>query len=102
VHIISERTLQFVQAHANAKRPLEIWARIVKAAKWQTPSDVKRLLGASDFLPGGIVVFDIGGNNFRISANIKYVNARSRVGRVHIRHVMTHAEYDRRSKEGRL
>jgi len=42
------------------------------------------VLPATDFLLGGIVVFDIGGNNYRISANVRYVNERSRVGRVYI------------------
>jgi mRNA-degrading endonuclease HigB of HigAB toxin-antitoxin module len=47
-------------------------------------------------------VFDLGRSQYRISANIRYVTDRQRVGRVYIRYVMAHDEYDRRSRAGTL
>lgn len=104
MHIIAERTLErYGEANATAAPSLRVWVQLVRKARWKTPVDVKRLFGASvDFLKSGVVVFDVGGNKCRISANIKYVNERSRVGRVYIRQVMDHELYDRLSKTGSL
>lgn len=103
MHIIAERTLQlFTETHPEARAPLVTWAKVVRGAHWQTPHDVKATFPATDFLPGGVAVFNVGGNNYRVSASILYVNAVSRVGRVYLRHVMTHAEYDRRTRDGTL
>jgi len=44
----------------------------------------------ADILPGGRVIFDIGGNKYRLVAAIHY-----RGRRVYVRFVGTHAEYDR-------
>jgi antitoxin component HigA of HigAB toxin-antitoxin module/mRNA-degrading endonuclease HigB of HigAB toxin-antitoxin module len=102
MHIISERALEeFAAQHPESRVVLVTWKKIVKAAHWQTPHDVQATLPATDILPGGVVVFDVGGNNYRISANIRYVNELSRVGRVYIRHVMTHAEYTAGPATGR-
>ena len=38
---------------------------------------------------GKFVIFDIGGNKYRLICAIHY-----NTGRVYIRHVLTHAEYD--------
>lgn len=81
---------------------MTIWLRIVKPARFRTFHDVRRLLPRTDALANGVVVFDIGGNRYRISASIRYANEKSRVGRIYIRHVMTHAEYTTRSREGTL
>ena len=48
-------------------------------------------------LGGGVTVFDIGGNKYRLVVTMRYD-----LGRVYIRHVLTHAEYDRRSRSGDL
>ncbi|EIE02310.1 PF09907 family protein [Leptospira licerasiae serovar Varillal str. VAR 010] len=45
---------------------------------------------SADFLPGNRVVFNIGGNNYRIIVKIEY-----RFGGVFIRFVGTHSEYDK-------
>ncbi len=108
MHVISETTLdEFVSKRPASERPvaakvLKAWLTLTKRGHWRTTHDVLATFPQSDFLAGGIVIFDIGGNKYRISANIKYVNATSRVGRIYIRHVMTHAEYDQRCADGTL
>jgi mRNA interferase HigB len=87
---------EFAETNPHALEPLKVWRKLVEVHAFLGPADVKRVFGAKvDFLPDGIVVFDIGGNKFRISANIRY-----RLGRVFVREVMTHAEYDRRTRKG--
>jgi len=39
---------------------------------------------------GNLIVFNIGGNNYRLITSIHFNRAK-----VYIRHVLTHAEYDR-------
>ena len=50
-----------------------------------------------DLIGKGKTVFDIGGNKYRIVAKMLY-----RAGKVLIRHVLTHKEYDQHIKDGTL
>ena len=85
---------EFAAMHSHALGPLKVWAKSMKTQTFANPAEVKRAFGPSvDFLPDAIVVFDIGGNKYRISANIRY-----HAGLVFIRHVMTHDEYNRRTR----
>lgn len=52
-------------------------------------SDLKRAFGSADKV-GPLTVFDIAGNRYRLVAAVHY-NRR----RVYVRHVLTHAEYER-------
>lgn len=45
---------------------------------------------SADILPNGRVVFDIGGNKYRLIAAVHY-----RGKRVYVRFIGTHREYDR-------
>lgn len=67
---------------------MDIWRNVTLAAKWKNFSDVKKTFRAAD-LYGSCVIFDIGGNNFRLIAKINYETEV-----VSIRAVMTHAKYD--------
>jgi mRNA interferase HigB len=70
----------------------------MQAYRFQSPADVKRVFGSRvDFLPNDLVVFDIGGNKYRLSVNVRY-----RIGCVFVREVMTHDEYSRRSARSTL
>jgi mRNA interferase HigB len=93
MRIIAKRTLRrFWETHPRgreAKAPLEVWHSTVERADWATPADVKTIFGDASVLKHGRVVFNIGGNKFRLVARINYPY---RV--VYIRFVGTHAEYD--------
>jgi mRNA interferase HigB len=103
MHVISESTLdQFVERHPAAEAAIATWLTLVKPQHFRKQQEVQALLPATDFLPSGVVIFNLGGNNYRISANIKYVTAAHRVGRIYIRRVMTHAEYTKRTRDDTL
>jgi mRNA interferase HigB len=93
MRIIARRTLrQFWEAHPRnraAKTPLEDWYAQASAANWATPAEVKAQFGDASILQGGRVIFNIGGNKYRLVVRINYPY---RV--VYIRFVGTHAEYD--------
>ena len=91
--LIAKRTLrQFWERHprnAAARTPLQDWYARAAAADWATPPDVKVQFGDASILKEGRVVFNIGGNKYRIVVRITYPY---RV--IYVRFVGTHAEYD--------
>lgn len=75
---------------ADAEMPLRAWVHIVRAADWSRPNDVKLVFRSADLLAHGRVVFDIGGNKYRLVAAVHY-----RGKRVYVRFIGTHEGYDK-------
>lgn len=89
MRIISKPKLRkFWENHQEAKIPLENWFRVVSKAEWNSFADVKNTFSPAD-LYKDCVVFNIGGNNYRLIAKIRY-----RTKKVFVRFVLTHSEYD--------
>lgn len=89
MHVISKKKLrEFWEKHPRAKSPLENWYQIAKAAEWESFADLRAAFNTADAV-GKFVVFDIGGNKYRLIAAIHYSR-----GKLFVRHVLTHAEYD--------
>lgn len=74
---------------------MEAWYRLVKASSHLSFGEVKRTFSTADYVPP-FVVFDVGGNNFRVIAAIHYDRQK-----LYVREVFTHSEYDRWSKSYR-
>ena len=90
VHVITRKRLRdFAARHREAEEPLAIWYAIMAKTDFGSFSELRRVFGSVDKV-GKFTVFDIGGNKYRLVAAIHY-NRR----KVYIRHVLTHAEYDR-------
>jgi len=85
-----ERLDVFVSRHAQARGPIQAWLREVEHAKWQGPQDVKNRYPSASILPDNRIVFNLGGNKFRLLVMVVYVN-----GVVLVKQVGTHAEYDK-------
>jgi mRNA interferase HigB len=92
VQIIARRALrQFWERHPPAEMPLWTWYAMVDQAIWPGPADVREQFGnAVDFVADNRVVFDIGGNKYRLVIHVAY-----RYRRVLVKFIGTHAEYDR-------
>ncbi len=92
MQVIARRTLkQFWERHPQAERPARAWFAVVSKAHWNGPADVKRQFGASvDFVGDNRAIFDLGGNKYRLIVHISYT-----FGRVLIKFVGIHADYDR-------
>ncbi len=90
MHVISEKKLRefWVQWPA-AETPLRAWRRICEHANWTSLSDIRAVYPHADQV-GRCTVFNIGGNKFRLIVVI-HLNR----GKVYVRHVLTHEEYDR-------
>lgn len=90
MRIISKaRLTDFYVGHADAKRSLLSWYKITRNATWQNLVEVKDSFPAAD-LVRNFTVFNIGGNKYRLIVYIDY-NYQT----IFIRHVLTHAEYDK-------
>jgi mRNA interferase HigB len=82
------RARQFFRKHKKAEKPLKQWRLAVQAADWKNFADVRRTFRSVDWVAGRIV-FDIGGNNYRLICVARFEN-----GRIYICNVLTHKEYD--------
>lgn len=95
--IISKTALvNFYQKHPESKDKLEAWYRACKACHAENFSELKQTFNTADYVPKHYTVFDVGGNDYRIVAAIHYDKQR-----VFIREVLTHAEYDKWTKQNR-
>ncbi len=98
VRVISRRPLRtFAERHAEAQAPLNAWYHVVKGRDYRSPHELREDFPSVSFLGGRRAVFNIGGNKYRLVVDVRYD-----LGRVYVRDVLTHAEYDRRSIEGSL
>jgi len=71
--------------------PLRTWFAIVSKARWASPADIKFQFGnAVDFVADNRVIFDIGGNKFRLIVFVAY-----KAFRVIVKFIGTHADYDK-------
>lgn len=91
MRIISRRQLvDYWASHPDAEQPLRAWYTEAKNAVWNTPADVKAAYRSVSILPGNRLVFNIKGNLYRLVVVSEYSQ-----GKMFIRFVGTHAEYDR-------
>ena len=91
MRVIAKRTLvQFYEAHADAQNPLLAWHDSVVKANWQTPQDIKDDFAHASFVANNRVVFNIGGNKYRLVVEIAY-----QIGVLWVKFIGTHAEYDK-------
>lgn len=77
-----------MRKHANSRPSLAAWLDEAETAEWKTPQDIKDRFRSADVLSGNRVVFDIGGNNYRLVVLVRYQN-----GILFIQKIGTHAEY---------
>ena len=90
LHVISrKKLLEAAERHGDLGEPLDAWYRLAKKANWQNLMDVKRVLPTADAV-GKFTVFNIKGNAYRLITEINY-----QTGRIFLRHILTHIEYDR-------
>ncbi len=91
MHVISKKPLrEFWEDHPDSEMPLKAWHAEVKKVEWRTWADIKAKYGSADSLKEGRVVFNIGGNKFRLIVRVNYA-----VQVVYIRFIGTHADYDK-------
>ena len=90
MRIIALRRLrEFWARHSDAEASLRSWYQVARQAHWQQFTDVRALYNSADQV-GKFTVFNIAGNKYRLITVIHF-----NTGRVYVRRMLTHAEYNR-------
>lgn len=91
MNVIARRALKaFWERYPQAEIPLGTWYEIVSKGDWSGPADLKKAFGNNvDFVGDNRVIFDIGGNKYRLVVHFSY-----RFKTALIKFVGTHEEYD--------
>ena len=93
MHVISHRKLkEFYETPGmeDSKVALERWYNITEKAEWHNFAEIKEDFPATDSVGNQHYVFNIKGNKYRLIVVVKFI-----IGRVFIRFVGTHADYDK-------
>lgn len=90
MHILSKKALrEFWEQYPDSEAPLRRWFKIMDKNDFRNFAELRTVFGSADIV-NDLIVFNIGGNKYRLIVVIHFNR-----GKVFIRHVMTHAEYDR-------
>jgi mRNA interferase HigB len=90
VKIISNSALRaFAAQHPQAQVPLQGWRRVIEKNRFDTWAALKAAFNTVDKV-GDLVVFNVGGNKYRLVAHIRFEKQI-----IYIKAVLTHTEYDR-------
>ncbi len=93
MRVIAKSTLRrfWSQGRYNdAQGPLQAWHDEACSAQWAKPQDIKNLYATASFCGNSRVVFNIGGNKYRLVVEVRYL-----AGVVWVKFVGTHAQYDK-------
>lgn len=101
VHLIKKQTIEdYILRNARSKASFEIWLSIIKLVDWQEPNEIISTFKSADILGKGSdrVVFNIGGNNYRLICKYHFGDTR-----VHlfIKWIGTHAAYTKLCNGGK-
>jgi mRNA interferase HigB len=92
MRIIARKTLTIFSrqpGRGDSEQPLRAWFREVDKADWKTPADIKARFSSASFVGDDRVVFNIGGNKYRLVVHVNFP-----LHLVYIRFIGTHQEYD--------
>lgn len=90
MHVISRKKLRdAAERYGDLSSSLDAWYRLAKKAGWRSLADMRQLFPSADAV-GRFTVFNIKGNSYRLIAEISYQHRR-----LYVRHVLTHAEFDK-------
>lgn len=91
MRVIAKRTLrEFWERHPDAERSLHSWYEEARHEDWSSPAVVKSRYPHASIIRNNRIVFNIKGNAYRLVVAVNY-----REGKLYIRFVGTHTEYDR-------
>lgn len=100
LHLIKKQSVEdYILRNARSRVSFEIWYSLLKRVDWNEPGDILSTFNSADILGKGSnrVVFNIGGNNYRVICSYYFGNAK-----VHlfVKWIGTHAEYTKLFKNG--
>jgi mRNA interferase HigB len=91
--VVNAEALQkFIDANRSdrsAKAALQRWRTIVSSSDWRNFAELRRTFPHADKV-GNAVVFDVGGNKYRVIAAVNFQRQF-----VYVKVVLAHADYDK-------
>lgn len=85
---------EFCANHPDARTWIDNWIADVETAIWMSPHHLRERYPSASFLGGGVTIFNVKGNNYRLEAMVAY-----KTGILVVLWFGTHAEYDERNKK---
>ncbi|MEO0927881.1 MAG: type II toxin-antitoxin system HigB family toxin [Cyanobacteria bacterium J06643_13] len=90
MHLITRKALRiFWRKYPDSRTALERWSKIVEKNNFNSFAQLRATFPSAD-LVGKLTVFNIGGNKYRLIADIHFNRHK-----VYIRQTLTHTEYNR-------
>ncbi|MEJ1373660.1 MAG: type II toxin-antitoxin system HigB family toxin [Candidatus Sedimenticola sp. (ex Thyasira tokunagai)] len=93
MRVIAKRTLREFWEQPDfrdSKGPLEAWHSEATKATWGTPHEIKAQIASASIISDSLVVFNIGGNKYRLVVDIDYQRQA-----LFVKFVGSHEEYDK-------
>ena len=99
MRVISVKAFRdFCEVHPQANDSFARWLTAAEKTDWRTWADLRATFPSAD-LYRKCIVFNIGGNHYRVIAFVRYSrqleDGRWTMGRIYVRNVLTHADYER-------
>ncbi len=95
MQVVAYRPLRdFALLHPQAEKPLRVWYGLVSCAEWSGPAEIRQSFNSADFVGDSRVIFNIGGNKYRLVVHIAFKHKR-----VLIKFIGTHEEYNKINPE---
>lgn len=101
IHLLSKNTVEkYIERNIQSEVPLKSWLESLKSADWAIPQDILRNFNSADLLGrrSKRVVFNIGGNKYRIICQYHFGKTKLRL---FVNWIGTHAEYSKLCKAGK-
>ncbi|MDF5721356.1 MAG: type II toxin-antitoxin system HigB family toxin [Rhizonema sp. PD37] len=90
MHVISRKALrQFWEKYPDSETALIRWFKLMNSANFQTFDELRSVFPSAD-LVSDLIVFNIGGNKYRLITSIHFNRQK-----VYIYDTLTHSEYDK-------
>lgn len=88
--LISNRVLrEFAVGHSDAEAALQAWRRLIEKGDFANFAALRAVFASADKV-GNKIVFNIGGNKYRLIAAVLFTTQQ-----IFVKAVLTHADYDK-------
>ncbi|MCL2656131.1 MAG: type II toxin-antitoxin system HigB family toxin [Betaproteobacteria bacterium] len=88
--LISNRALrEFADLHVDAGAPLQAWRKLIEKSMFANFAELRAVFASADKV-GDRIVFNIGGNKYRLIAAVSFATQQ-----VFVKAVLTHKQYDK-------
>lgn len=97
--ITKVRLLELATTHPDCLPSVKLWLSTVQNAAWANFTDIRNTFNSADMVPltSGSTVYVFNIRSYRLIAAIHFTPRNPSRGRVYVRELLTHAEYDKNS-----